>query len=86
MHSNDAITPVDATVVRIKDRGEVKEVDYNGAMTAHFSSLWWGKPPWAIARCRPRAKPCPRTGSGVETIPLSSAHIPVPASRMPSTM
>jgi hypothetical protein len=42
MHSNDAITPVDATVVRIKDRGEVKEVDYNGAMTAHFSSLWWG--------------------------------------------
>jgi hypothetical protein len=42
MHSNDAITPVDATVVRIKDRGEIKEVDYNGAMSAHLGSLWWG--------------------------------------------
>jgi hypothetical protein len=44
MQSNDAdaVTPVDATVVRIKDRGEIKEVDYNGAMTKHLGSLWWG--------------------------------------------
>jgi hypothetical protein len=44
MQSNDAdaVTPVDATVVRIKDRGEIKEIDYNGAMTAHLGSLWWG--------------------------------------------
>jgi hypothetical protein len=44
MHSNDAdaLTPVDATVVRIKDRGEIKEIDYNGAMTRHLGSLWWG--------------------------------------------
>ena len=33
---------VDATVVRIKDGGVVKELDYNGAMTAHMGSLWWG--------------------------------------------
>ncbi len=44
MQSNDAdaITPVDATVVRIKDRGEIKEIDYDGAMTRHIGSLWWG--------------------------------------------
>lgn len=36
------LSPVDATVTRIKDRGVVKELDYNGAMTAHMSSLWWG--------------------------------------------
>jgi hypothetical protein len=40
--SKDAIDPVDATIVRIKDKGEVKELDYNGAMTAHMNSLWWG--------------------------------------------
>jgi hypothetical protein len=44
MHSNDAdaVAPVDATVVRIKDRGEVKEIDYHGAITTHLGSLWWG--------------------------------------------
>ncbi len=40
--SKDAIDPVDATIVRIKDKGEVRELDYNGAMTAHMNSLWWG--------------------------------------------
>ncbi|MDR3525824.1 MAG: hypothetical protein P4L57_00995 [Rhizomicrobium sp.] len=39
---SEALTPVDATVVRIKEHGEVKEVDYNGAMTQHIGSLWWG--------------------------------------------
>jgi hypothetical protein len=44
MHSNnaDAVAPVDATIVRIKDRGETKEIDYNGAVTKHIGSLWWG--------------------------------------------
>jgi hypothetical protein len=41
-HDADAVTAVDATVVRIMDRGEIKEVDYNGAITAHVGSLWWG--------------------------------------------
>ena len=36
------IDPVDATVVRIKDKGEIKELDYDGAMTHHMNSLWWG--------------------------------------------
>jgi len=34
--------PMDATVVRIKDKGEVKELTYNGAMTHHTNTLWWG--------------------------------------------
>jgi hypothetical protein len=38
----DAMDPVDATIVRIKDKGEVKELDYDGAMTHHMNSLWWG--------------------------------------------
>ena len=44
MHSDhaDAVAPVNATIVRIKDRGEVKEIDYHGAITTHLSSLWWG--------------------------------------------
>lgn len=44
MHSNDddTVTPVDATVVRIKDRGEVKEIDYSAAISKHIGSLWWG--------------------------------------------
>jgi hypothetical protein len=41
-HHADAVTPVDATVVRIMDRGVVTEVDYNGAITKHVGSLWWG--------------------------------------------
>ena len=40
--TGDDISPVDATVVRIKEGGVVKELDYNGAMTAHTGSLWWG--------------------------------------------
>jgi hypothetical protein len=41
-NSSDNTKPVDATVVRIKDHGEIKELDYNGAMTEHMGSLWWG--------------------------------------------
>src|ERR1700710_2750181 len=36
------IVPVDATVTRIMDKGMVKELDYDGAMTLHMGSLWWG--------------------------------------------
>jgi hypothetical protein len=36
------ILAVDATLVRIQDRGRIKEVDYHGAMTFHMGSLWWG--------------------------------------------
>jgi hypothetical protein len=36
------IVPVDATVTRILDKGMVKEMDYDGAMTFHMGSLWWG--------------------------------------------
>jgi len=36
------VKPVDATLVRIKDQGEVRELDYHGAMTKHMGSLWWG--------------------------------------------
>jgi len=36
------IDPMDATVVRIKDKDEVKELTYNGAMSKHIGSLWWG--------------------------------------------
>jgi hypothetical protein len=39
---NHNIDPVDATIVRIKDKGEIKELDYDGAMTHHMNSLWWG--------------------------------------------
>jgi hypothetical protein len=38
----NAIDPADPTIVRIKDQGEVKTLDYNGAMTAHTNTLWWG--------------------------------------------
>src|SRR5689334_4362917 len=34
--------PVEGTVVRIKDKGEVLELPYDGAMTEHKGSLWWG--------------------------------------------
>jgi hypothetical protein len=39
---NQNMDPVDATIVRIKDKGEIKELDYDGAMTHHMNSLWWG--------------------------------------------
>lgn len=44
MYNKDAgaIVPVEETTVRIKDRGAIVELDYNGAMTAHRGSLWWG--------------------------------------------
>jgi len=40
--TNEEIKPVEATKVRVKENGEVKELDYDGAMTLHTGSLWWG--------------------------------------------
>ncbi|MBV8978648.1 MAG: hypothetical protein JO261_13895 [Alphaproteobacteria bacterium] len=37
-----ATDPIDATIVRIREGGTIRELDYNGAMTAHMGSLWWG--------------------------------------------
>jgi len=44
MYSNDtgALMPADETTIRIKDQGTVVALDYNGAMTTHWGSLWWG--------------------------------------------
>ncbi len=36
------LDPTDATIVRIRDKGAVKELAYDGAMTAHTGTLWWG--------------------------------------------
>jgi hypothetical protein len=36
------IEAVEGTMVRIRSGGEVLDLDYHGAMTAHESSLWWG--------------------------------------------
>lgn len=37
-----AILPVEETIVRIEDHGEIAELDYGGAVTAHTGTLWWG--------------------------------------------
>jgi hypothetical protein len=44
MHSDavDAVAPVEATILRIRDHGAIEELDYNGAISAHTGSLWWG--------------------------------------------
>ena len=34
--------PVEGTMVRIRDDGRVHELGYDGAMTHHTSSVWWG--------------------------------------------
>jgi hypothetical protein len=40
--SSPADAPVEGTIVRIRDDGRILELDYDGAMTHHGSSLWWG--------------------------------------------
>src|ERR1043166_3497308 len=34
--------PVEGTLVRIRDDGRVHELRYDGAMTYHAGSFWWG--------------------------------------------
>ena len=83
--NTEAVTPVDATVVRIKDRGEVKELDYNGAMTEHMGSLWWGT---AVGYRAMQAAAEALSKDGLwsrDDLYVVGAH-PGRASAMPSTM
>jgi hypothetical protein len=34
--------PAEDLIIRIKDRGVVKTLDYDGAIAAHRGNLWWG--------------------------------------------
>jgi hypothetical protein len=42
MSSNVAVKAAEGVTIRIKDQGEVLELDYNGAICQHPGSLWWG--------------------------------------------
>jgi hypothetical protein len=46
MPSNGAVKPAvkaaEGVTIRIKDHGEVLELDYDGAVCQHPGSLWWG--------------------------------------------
>jgi hypothetical protein len=46
MSSNGAVKPAvkaaEGVTIRIKDHGEVLELDYDGAVCQHPGSLWWG--------------------------------------------
>jgi hypothetical protein len=42
MSSNSTVKAVEGVTVRIKDRGEILELDYDGAICQHPGSLWWG--------------------------------------------
>lgn len=42
MSSNEKIKAVEGVTIRIKDQGEVLELDYDGAVCQHPGSLWWG--------------------------------------------
>lgn len=36
------VVPQETTIVRIKDRGQIQEIDYSAAISKHVGSLWWG--------------------------------------------
>lgn len=42
MSSNEKVKAAEGVTIRIKDQGEVVEVDYDGAVCQHPGSLWWG--------------------------------------------
>lgn len=42
MSINGRVEPVQGTLIRIMDEGKLLELDYDGAMTGHMGSLWWG--------------------------------------------
>jgi hypothetical protein len=42
MASEETVKPVEGVTVRIKDHGELLELDYDGAVCQHPGSLWWG--------------------------------------------
>src|SRR6476619_6849138 len=37
-----AVKAAEGVTIRIKDKGEVLELDYDGAVCQHPGSLWWG--------------------------------------------
>src|SRR5258708_19649284 len=39
---NGRVKAAEGVMIRIKDQGEVVEVDYDGAICQHPGSLWWG--------------------------------------------
>jgi hypothetical protein len=42
MSQTHALDPLNPVLVRIKDKGEIRELDYDGAMAKHTNTLWWG--------------------------------------------
>jgi hypothetical protein len=40
--SSNEIKAAEGVTIRIKDKGEVLELDYDGAVCQHPGSLWWG--------------------------------------------
>jgi hypothetical protein len=42
MSSNEDVKAAEGVTIRIKDQGEVLELDYDGAICQHPGSLWWG--------------------------------------------
>jgi len=42
MSSNNEVKAAEGVTIRIKDKGEVLELDYDGAVCQHPGSLWWG--------------------------------------------
>lgn len=40
--SSNGIKAAEGVTIRIKDQGEVLELDYDGALCSHPGSLWWG--------------------------------------------
>ena len=42
MSSNVSVKAAEGVTIRIKDQGEVLELDYDGAICQHPGSLWWG--------------------------------------------
>lgn len=42
MSDNGKVKAAEGVTIRIKDQGEVLELDYDGAVCNHPGSLWWG--------------------------------------------
>ncbi len=42
MSSNNEVKAAEGVMIRIKDKDEVLELDYDGAVCQHPGSLWWG--------------------------------------------
>ena len=42
MSDNNEVKAAEGVTIRIKDKGEVLELDYDGAICQHPGSLWWG--------------------------------------------